>query len=225
MTLAIHPIGYACETNQLYAGAGFVPRTGNRRRYATTGKSGAKFMPADDVSGLLRSIAANADMDAFQKLFQSYSPQIRAYLLKVTRDRQAAEDLMQETMLTIWRKAAQFDPERGPASAWIFTIARNTWIDAWRRQRRPEFDPGDPALVAAPEPDATDVIVQRERYDALHEALQSLPQEQAELIRLSFFDEASHSAIAQGLGLPVGTVKSRIRLAFRRLRVALEIEK
>lgn len=182
-------------------------------------------MSADDASGLIRSIAANADMDAFKALFQSYAPRLRAYLLKVTRDRQAAEDLLQETMLAVWRKAAQFDQARGPASAWIFTIARNTWIDAWRRQSRPEFDPADPALVPAPAPEVSDVIEQKERYDALYEALQSLPQEQAELIRLSFFDDASHSAIAAGLGLPVGTVKSRIRLAFRRLRIALEIEK
>ncbi|KKB08094.1 sigma-70 family RNA polymerase sigma factor [Devosia chinhatensis] len=178
--------------------------------------------PAEDVSRQIIAIAAHADMDAFQALFQDYSPRIRAYLLKMTRNAQAAEDLMQETMLAIWRKAGQYDPSRGPASAWIFTIARNIWIDAWRKQRRPELDPNDPALAADPEPDAANLMEQRQSHDALHKAMQTLPQEQVDLIRLSFFDEASHSTIAKQLGLPIGTVKSRIRLAFGRLRAALE---
>lgn len=161
-------------------------------------------------------------MAAFQTLFQAYSPRIRAYLLKMTRNPQASEDLMQETMLAIWRKAGQYDPARGPASAWIFTIARNIWIDAWRKQRRPEIDMNDPALAADPEPDAVNLMEQRQSRDALHKAMQTLPQEQVDLIRLSFFDEASHSTIAAQLGLPIGTVKSRIRLAFGRLRAALE---
>ena len=135
---------------------------------------------------------------------------------------QAAEDLMQETMLAIWRKAGQFDPARGQASAWIFTIARNIWIDAWRKQKRPAFDPDDPALVPAAEPEAGDILELRQSGAALHRALKTLPQEQVDLIRLSFFDEASHSTIAAQTGLPIGTVKSRIRLAFGRLRAALE---
>lgn len=178
--------------------------------------------PSEDPSALIVAIAARADMAAFQSLFQTYSPRIRAYLLKLTRNSQAAEDLMQETMLAIWRKAGQYDPGRGPASAWIFTIARNIWIDAWRKQRRPEVDPDDPAFAADPQPDAADVMVQRQSHDALHRAMKTLPKEQVDLIKLSFFDEASHSTIAAQLGLPIGTVKSRIRLAFGRLRAALE---
>ncbi|MBJ3785939.1 sigma-70 family RNA polymerase sigma factor [Devosia sp. MSA67] len=161
-------------------------------------------------------------MAAFEALFRDFGPRIRAYLLKLTRDRQAAEDLMQETMLAIWRKAGQFDPARGQASAWIFTIARNIWIDAWRKQKRPTFDHDDPALVPDPEPDAPERMVLSQSGAALHEALKTLPPEQVELIRLSFFDDASHSTIAAQTGLPIGTVKSRIRLAFGRLRTALE---
>lgn len=178
--------------------------------------------PNEDLGALIVAIAAARDMLAFEELFRAFGPRIRAYLLKLTRDGQAAEDLMQETMLAIWRKAGQFDPARGQASAWIFTIARNIWIDAWRKQKRPTFDPDDPALVPAPEPDAPDILEQKRNGAALHEALKTLPKEQIELIRLSFFDEASHSTIAARLGLPIGTVKSRIRLAFGRLRAALE---
>jgi RNA polymerase sigma factor (sigma-70 family) len=178
--------------------------------------------PNGDIGALIVAIAAARDMVAFEALFREFGPRIRAYLLKLTRDGQAAEDLLQETMLAIWRKAEQFDPARGQASAWIFTIARNIWIDAWRKQKRPAFDPDDPALVPAAEPEAPDVLEQKRNGAALHEALKTLPEEQIELIRLSFFDEASHSTIAARLGLPIGTVKSRIRLAFGRLRAALE---
>lgn len=178
--------------------------------------------PSDDVSDHLVAIAQRRDVAALRRVFTLYSPRIRAYLIKHTRDAQAAEDLVQEVMLAVWRKADQFDPARGSASAWIFAIARNTYIDAWRRQRRPEFDPNDPAFMADPDPSPPDIMVQRQRQDAVQKAMQTLPQEQIDLIKLSFFEEASHSAIAEKLSLPIGTVKSRIRLAFGRLRTALE---
>lgn len=178
--------------------------------------------PSDTIAAHIVAIATRADIAAFEALFRDFGPRIRAYLLKLTRDGQAAEDLMQETMLAIWRKAGQFDPARGQASAWIFTIARNIWIDAWRKQKRPAFDPDDPALVPAAEPAANAVMELKQDGAALHEALKTLPPEQVDLIRLSFFEEASHSTIAAQTGLPIGTVKSRIRLAFGRLRTALE---
>lgn len=174
------------------------------------------------MSDLIVAIAATRDVDAFEALFRQCSPRIRAYLLKMTRDAQATEDLVQETMLAIWRKSGQYDPARGPASAWIYTIARNIWIDAWRRQRRPAIDPDDPALSAEPAPDAPRQIETRQSQEAVRRAMERLPAEQIDIIRLSFFEEASHSTIAARLGLPIGTVKSRIRLAFGRLRAALD---
>jgi RNA polymerase sigma factor (sigma-70 family) len=209
MTLAIYPLSGPCENGALPVRRYFASRIRSGKLKVKTDQEQAGISPAEDVSGQILAIAGSADMEAFQSLFQAYSPRIRAYLLKLTRNPQASEDLMQETMLAIWRKAAQYDPARGPASAWIFTIARNIWIDAWRKQRRPE-------------PDAANLVEQRQSHDALHKAMQTLPKEQIELIRLSFFDEASHSTIAKQLGLPIGTVKSRIRLAFGRLRTALE---
>jgi RNA polymerase sigma-70 factor (ECF subfamily) len=179
----------------------------------------------EDMSARIVAIAASADMVAFEALFREFSPRIRAYLIKMTRDVQASEDLMQETMLAIWRKAGQYDPARGPASAWIYTIARNIWIDAWRRQKRPTIDPDDPALAQEPEPDAPRLIETKQSRDAVRRAMERLPPEQVDIIRLSFFEEASHSTIAARLGLPIGTVKSRIRLAFGRLRAALDEQK
>lgn len=222
MTLVIYPLTGKCENGAaMTRPRRAAPRKDENRQVMTTDDNQDGSFP-NDLGTKLVAIAASADMVAFEALFREFSPRIRAYLLKMTRDPQASEDLMQETMIAIWRKAGQFDPSRGHASAWIYTIARNIWIDAWRRQRRPVFDPDDPALVADPEPDAPKLMEDRESSAALHAALKNLPPEQVELIKMSFFDEASHSTIATRLGLPIGTVKSRIRLAFGRLRTALE---
>jgi RNA polymerase sigma-70 factor (ECF subfamily) len=220
MSLAIYPLAGPCQDAALPPRRRLAVPAPKKGSYRMTEKSEAPATPAD-IGAQIVAIAT-ADMAAFEALFRDFGPRIRAYLLKLTRDSQAAEDLMQETMLAIWRKAGQFDPARGQASAWIFTIARNIWIDAWRKQKRPAFDPDDPALVPAAEPEAGDILELRQSGAALHRALKTLPQEQVDLIRLSFFDEASHSTIAAQTGLPIGTVKSRIRLAFGRLRAALE---
>ncbi len=225
MTLVIYPLTRKCDHDAaMMRRRRAAPLKDKTRQVMTDAPKDDGAFP-DDISSRLVAIAASADMVAFEALFREFSPRIRAYLLKMTRDAQASEDLMQETMLAIWRKAGQFGPSRGHASAWIYTIARNIWIDAWRRQRRPVYDPDDPALVADPEPDAPSLIEQQQSRAALHAALETLPKEQVDLIRLSFFDEDSHSTIAERLGLPIGTVKSRIRLAFGRLRAALEDKK
>lgn len=221
MTLAIYPDLGPCESSALPTSANTSLRAQTGRGRLTT-KMQNTTGPSDDVSEHLVAIAQRRDVAALRRVFTLYSPRIRAYLIKHTRDAQAAEDLVQEVMLAVWRKADQFNPARGSASAWIFAIARNTYIDAWRRQRRPEFDPNDPAFMADPDPSPPDIMVQRQRQDAVQKAMQTLPQEQIDLIKLSFFEEASHSAIAEKLSLPIGTVKSRIRLAFGRLRTALE---
>lgn len=222
MTLVIYPSNRPCENGAIQMRPQRIaPAQHKPQRLMTEDQQEDGSFPRE-MSAKIVAIAASADMVAFEALFRQFSPRIRAYLFKMTRDAQASEDLMQETMLTIWRKAGQFDPSRGPASAWIYTIARNIWIDSWRRQKRPAIDLDDPALVADPEPDAPSVMEQKQNRDAIQKAMSTLPQEQLDLIRLSFFDEDSHSTIAARLGLPIGTVKSRIRLAFGRLRTALE---
>ena len=136
-------------------------------------------------------------------------------------DGQSAEELMQETMIAVWNKADKFDPSKGAASTWIFTIARNLRIDAFRRDKRPEFDPTDPAFVPDDVVQADAGLDARQTSEQLHQAIAALPEEQAALLKLSFFEDQSHSAIATRLNLPLGTVKSRMRLAFDKLRAAL----
>ncbi len=174
-----------------------------------------------DFAQLLKAVGATQDKQAFEVIFKHFGPRIRAYMLKRNADRQLAEELMQETMVTVWRKATLFDPARGNASSWIFTIARNARIDAYRKEKRPEFDPNDPAFVPDDVMPADEVVQMGQSAERVHDAMKTLPPEQLKLLKLAFFEEASHSVIAEKLDLPLGTVKSRIRLAFAKLRDAL----
>ena len=175
---------------------------------------------AADPIRLIQLIAAQADRAAFAALFSQFAPRVKSYLLRLGASGAAAEELAQETMLTVWRKAALFDPARAGASTWIFTIARNLRIDAIRRER-PAPTSEDPTDTD-PEPGADAVVFAAEREVRVREALKVLPPEQVQIVELSFFSDEPHSVIAERLGLPLGTVKSRLRLAMGRLRGLLE---
>ena len=147
---------------------------------------------------------------------------MKSYLLKLGARPELAEELAQETLLTVWRKAAYFDPERAGAATWIFTIARNLRIDALRRERHPEALQNAPELLPDEGQPADAIIVALQRLNRVREALGDLSADQVEVVRLSFFEEKPHSEISEDLGLPLGTVKSRLRLAMARLRTRLE---
>ncbi len=172
----------------------------------------------EGATRLMRRIAEGADRQAFEILFGHFAPRVKGYMLKLGTAEALADDLAQETLLTVWRKAAQFDRSKASPSTWIFTIARNLRIDAFRKISRPELDPNDPALVPEAEEAQDDRVNRLQRADVIRDAIKNLTGEQAEVIRLSFFEELSHSAIAERLDLPLGTVKSRLRLAFARIR-------
>ncbi|WP_246707926.1 MULTISPECIES: sigma-70 family RNA polymerase sigma factor [Ensifer] len=174
------------------------------------------------MSDLLVSVGLNRDVEAFEVLFRHYAPRVKAYMARLCRDGTAAEELMQETMMVVWNKAAQFEPSRGTVSTWIYTIARNVRIDVYRRTKRPEFDLNDPAFVQDDAPPADMAFEAFQEAERLHRAMATLPAEQLDLLKRSFYEDDSHSAIAEALSIPLGTVKSRIRLAFAKLRAALE---
>ena len=173
------------------------------------------------MSALIVRIAARRDRMAFEELFDFFAPRVKTYLIRLGLPAERAEDLAQETLLVVWRRAEAFDPGRAAASTWIFTIARNLRIDAARRDSRaPTRDDPSFHLDGPSEPDTALSAVQDEaRVGA---AIATLPLEQARVIRLSFFSDKAHSEIARELDLPLGTVKSRLRLAMGRLRALLE---
>ena len=165
---------------------------------------------------LLKALGVNRDREIFARLFAFYAPRIKAYLMRQRVDPVAAEELAQEAMLTVWQKAALFDPTKASASTWIFTIVRNLKIDALRKHR-PAFDPNDPHFVQDPVPPPDRDHEDAETEARVRAAMDGLPGEQATVIRLAFFEDKPHSEIATELALPLGTVKSRLRLALRRL--------
>ena len=182
------------------------------------GKSGTP--PEPSMSELLAKIGQTRDVEQFEVLFRHFAPRVRAYMAR-TGSQTSAEELMQETMISVWNKAAMYDPSKGAASTWIFSIARNLRIDAYRREKHPEFDPEDPAFQPAPEPAADKQLESEQSASLIRDALTTLPPDQAEVLRLAFFEDNSQSAIASALNLPLGTVKSRMRLAFAKLRTVL----
>jgi RNA polymerase sigma-70 factor (ECF subfamily) len=179
---------------------------------------------AAELRAAVLAVAQHADRAAFGRLFRHFAPRVKAYLMRLGADDAGAEDLMQDVMLTVWRRAPTYDPALAGVSTWIFTIARNRRIDAIRRGRRPEIDIEDPVLQPqAPSPPDSTVAVQQ--WEArISRAISGLPAEQAEMLRLAYFEDRSHTDIADALNLPLGTVKSRLRLAIGRLRSMFEPE-
>jgi len=176
------------------------------------------------MAALIVAVGARRDVEAFEVLYRHFAPRVRAYVTRLGADGQAAEELMQEAMIAVWNKAERFDPSKGAVSTWIFTIARNLRIDAFRRDKRPEFDPNDPAFVPDDVAPADEIFEAQEVSSRLHQAMAVLPEEQMALLKLAYFEDTSHSAIASSLNVPLGTVKSRLRLAFGKLRAALGSE-
>lgn len=170
----------------------------------------------------VEAIAAAQDRDAFAVVFDHFAPRVKGYLMKLGLANAEAEELTQEVMVTVWRKAGTFDRRQASAGTWIFRIARNRRIDAFRRELRADYDQDDPALQPEPEPAPSDAIEAADRETAVAVALGQLPPEQMELVRRAFFEGLSHREIADATGLPLGTVKSRLRLAFEKLRAPLQ---
>ena len=185
-------------------------------------ESGAKADDAADPSEWIVAIAQDQCRASFALLFARFAPRVKSYLLRLGSGHELAEELAQETLLTVWRKAPYFDPTRASASTWIFTIARNLRIDAARRERHPQDLENEPELLPPAEASAEERISLGEREARVRQAMQTLSQEQAEVIRLSFFQDKAHGEISHVLGLPLGTVKSRLRLAMIRLRGQLD---
>jgi RNA polymerase sigma-70 factor (ECF subfamily) len=176
----------------------------------------------EECCRLVSRIALDRDRAAFAELFGHFAPRVKGFLMRYGLPEVVSEDLAQETMLTVWRKADLFDPRRAGVSTWIFTIARNKRIDRLRRDRGGATAPLD--VSDAPEDcgSSEEFAIAAETAAQVRTAMASLPENQAQIVRLSFFEEKPHAEIARELGIPLGTVKSRVRLALARLRGLLE---
>ena len=194
------PIGVAARAGLAWKKDGFV----------------AKETDEPDWAGLLLRVRDHQDRAAFAALFRHFAPRIKAFLMKSGAGAALAEECAQDVMATLWQKAHLFDPARAGVSTWVYTIARNRRIDALRRARRAE--PEELDWGPAPEPDQAEVLEAQEETARLGQALAALPGAQRALIERAFYGDLSHSEIAAETGLPLGTIKSRIRLALEKLR-------
>jgi RNA polymerase sigma-70 factor (ECF subfamily) len=175
--------------------------------------------PSDDWPALMIQIRDARDQAAFSKVFAHFAPRVKGFLMRSGTDAAMAEECMQDVMATVWHKAHLFDPSRATLSTWVFTIARNRKTDLLRRDRRPE--PEDLTWGPEAEPLQEDVLALQQETDRLGAALKDLPEKQRQLIEQAYFGDLSHREIADATGLPLGTIKSRIRLALDRLRHAM----
>ena len=170
---------------------------------------------------VLLSRIASQDKAAFAELFRRYAVRIKAFMLRGGVALEHADVIAQVVMVSVWRRADRFYPEKASAPTWIFAIARNRRIDLVRRQSRPAPDPQDPLFQPDPEPGGREAVTVKETQAVIREGLDSLAPEQREVLFAAFYEALSHGEIATKLDLPLGTVKSRIRLAFKHLRAKL----
>ncbi len=184
---------------------------------------------SEEMNELVRAVATSGDRQAFAVLFKHFAPRVATYLVRGGTPAPTAEELAQETMVALWRKAASFDPARAGVSTWVFTIARNLRIDRHRRAGRGDDDrqdgsdvEGDDIADPAAAPDELLETAQRDRR--VRAALRGLSSEQALILQLSYFADKPHASIARELCIPLGTVKSRIRLAMNNLRRLIDAQ-
>lgn len=173
----------------------------------------------DDWNAQILRVRNHRDETAFAALFNHFAPRIKGFLVNSGASGTMAEECAQETMITLWHKAHLFDPSRASAATWIFTIARNKKIDAFRRAARVE--PEDLPWGPEPEPEAADALALSQETEQLAIALNALPESQRDIVKRAYYGDLSHSELAKETGLPLGTIKSRIRLALDRLRQTL----
>ncbi len=170
---------------------------------------------------LLVAVGKTRNRDAFVQIFEYFAPRVKSFLMKAGLGPDIADELAQDTLLTLWQKADSYNPEQAAASTWIFTIARNKRIDYLRKQGRSKADPHDPLLQGVTDVGPDQSVGLAEERAILASALRHLPDDQAALIKKSFYEDKTHTDIAAEMNLPLGTVKSRIRLALEKLRYGM----
>ena len=180
----------------------------------------------DPWADLVRQVAQTRDRAAFQQLYKHYTPLIRAFLLKsmgAGADRSEAEEITQEVLIKVWNKAASFNPAKASVNTWIFTIARNTRIDFIRRNERNDRKIEIEDIWHEPEsPEPLVDLQQRRAEQVIRQAMTSLPDEQLQVLYKAFMEGKSHNEVAEEMDLPLGTVKSRIRLALSKLQILID---
>ena len=198
----------------------YLTDAGVRRSFRGSWRKCRVARPSE-LDDLLIAVGARRDSKAFAALFDRLRPRVHAQLVRLGLAPAAAEDLTQDVMETIWRKAHLYDPRQSAALTWVFQLARNRRIDLGRRSREHCFALEDFFAIPDTAAASDDCLDATQLQKCVRRALRALPHEQLTLVKMAFFDGLSHGAIARQLNLPLGTVKSRLRLACTRLHRVL----
>jgi len=174
------------------------------------------------MAELVGRIAAGGDRAAFKELYEMLAPRLRVMLMRQGAPRANADEIVQESFLTLWRKASVYAPDRGSVPAWLFVIARNLRISQLRREAPSQALAADYSEMPDPDPRQDEMLASRQLHGIVQTAISELPPDQREVVRLAYLEGISHGDIAKRLGLPLGTVKSRMRLAYGKIRASLE---
>lgn len=178
----------------------------------------------DETTDFIALMARVGERDrlAFQQIFTHFGPRVKSLMIRSGADPALAEDIVQDVFVAVWRKAGQYVPERGAVGTWIFTIARNTRIDRLRRHSSRPYEDITAIELVDDNADVEQEVDAAQRAQLVAGALAELPDDQREVIELAYLQDLPHSEIASRLSVPLGTVKSRMRLAYARLKHKLE---
>jgi RNA polymerase sigma-70 factor, ECF subfamily len=171
---------------------------------------------------LILNIAKNLDKQAFATLFDLQAPRLKSFMMRRGASPEQAEDLVQEAMISVWTKAGLYNPDKGSVLTWVFTIAKNLRIDRIRKEASMPLAELIDYDAPSDEPGHDEMLMRRQESQQVARALTEIPPEQKQVLMLSFVEDMPQMEIARRLGLPLGTVKSRMRLAYMRLRKTLE---
>jgi len=181
----------------------------------------ARMLTEEEMTPLIASIAEQGDRQAFAKVYKYFAPRVKSFLVGKGLTQAAADDVLQEVMLAVWQKASSYDRAKAKLSTWVFTIARYKYIDRLRREGCRPTETANFDMHESENMLSDDEVLQEQRQDAVQAAIANLPTDQHSVIFLSFVKGLAHSEIAEQLGMPLGTVKSRIRRSFAQLREEL----
>lgn len=187
-----------------------------------TDRNAEKLRQGHQNTGLMCNIRDRRCEASFRRVYEYYTPRVNAFLRQKGVAERISQEMTQEIMTRVWLKASLFDERKANVSTWIFTIARNAFIDRVRKLKRADIDLNDPLLVPDNDPAPDAGLDSTERSDALKAAINALPEEQSDVLRLVYFNGMKQQAVAEKLSVPLNTVKSRLRLALEKLRRLVE---
>jgi RNA polymerase sigma-70 factor (ECF subfamily) len=178
-------------------------------------------IPVCETGNWLRSVAQHRDRHAFEQLYGYFAPRIKSYMLRQGADETSADDLAQETMIQIWRKASHYDPGKAAVTTWVFSVARNLQIDRLRKHKLHEVELKTDSTFSSEQLHYNEQFEKHPDAERLRTLIGRLPEDQMDVVQLAFFEGLSHTEVSFRLAIPIGTVKSRLRLAFDKLRVGM----